>query len=301
MTNVKFGQELSINGHSFDVLRSGVQKYIKRNISYKALYCTNEILLFKNIEGGTRLLTQLYNRLIITYMEDISIESLYLMELIDKFVENDTLNIVKYMCSQKKNTLLTNVFDINNIDDNSKQSALEYDDIKKIHKNIDKIMKENNFEYLAGQFHNLLIEKKIESIYVAQYISNMDYKLKGRKKKPVWAVFDTIKKVLPDKYMKYYNIALKWFNKLKKQGHLCWGILILIIIYEPNIDEFNYEVDDYKFDNNIEFDKYVYDEHTKIGKIDKDYLKYIDEIYYVDNENIFNKNWKDFTLKKLKL
>lgn len=68
---------------------------------------------------------------------------------------------------------------------------------------------------------------------------------------------------MPNKYKKYYELGVKWFNKIgnMKEGYLCWIMLILIIIYEPNIEEFNYEIDE-----KMEFDDYLYDVHTKIGK-----------------------------------
>jgi hypothetical protein len=42
-----YRQEVSWNGYRADVLKSGIQKYIRRGVTEKALYCAGELDLFK--------------------------------------------------------------------------------------------------------------------------------------------------------------------------------------------------------------------------------------------------------------
>ena len=60
------------SGYTTDILKSGVQKYVRRGILNKALYCAHELFLFGNYENGKRFQTNLYNRLAIISCEDIS-------------------------------------------------------------------------------------------------------------------------------------------------------------------------------------------------------------------------------------
>lgn len=153
----KFRHEVSVCGNSLDILKSGLQKYIRRNILNKALYCANDILLFKNANGGESIVTNLYHRSMIIYLEDIGITSLHLWEIIDKYIESDTLNIVKYMCLSKKTRLASYTRIITCINDESRFIAQNYNvNINEIHKNIEKNMNLKDFDIL---YKKLLTEK----------------------------------------------------------------------------------------------------------------------------------------------
>ena len=103
-----YRNELSFNGFKIDILKSGLQKYIRRNILDKALWCSIELDLFAycplycGINNGvvkdesivkdenvvTRseaIRTNLLNRLRIIYLEDIGIANVNLLNILDKW------------------------------------------------------------------------------------------------------------------------------------------------------------------------------------------------------------------------
>jgi len=50
----KFRNEITWNGYNSDVMKSGIQKYIRRGILEKALYCAGELDLFKEDTAADR-------------------------------------------------------------------------------------------------------------------------------------------------------------------------------------------------------------------------------------------------------
>lgn len=68
-----YRKEKSLHGHPLDVLKSGLQKYIRRGNVKGAMYCLGELDLFSECEGGERIRTNMIHRLMIIYMEDIGL------------------------------------------------------------------------------------------------------------------------------------------------------------------------------------------------------------------------------------
>jgi hypothetical protein len=68
-----YRNEISLHGHSLDVLKSGLQKYIRRGNIKGAMYCLGELDLFSRCEGGERIRTNMIHRLMIIYMEDVGL------------------------------------------------------------------------------------------------------------------------------------------------------------------------------------------------------------------------------------
>ncbi len=82
-----FRQERSLNGHPLDVLKSGLQKYVRRGEEGKALYCVRELDSFADVEGGERIRTNTIHRLMIIYMEDVGLGDFGLWARVHKLVE----------------------------------------------------------------------------------------------------------------------------------------------------------------------------------------------------------------------
>jgi hypothetical protein len=74
--NMKFkgllAGSISLNGHSPDVLKSGVQKYCRRGETEKALWCAVELDLFSKC-GGEPIRTNNLNRLVVICSEDVGV------------------------------------------------------------------------------------------------------------------------------------------------------------------------------------------------------------------------------------
>jgi hypothetical protein len=45
--STKFRHQITWNGYNADIMKSGLQKYIRRGMIDKALYCAGELDLFK--------------------------------------------------------------------------------------------------------------------------------------------------------------------------------------------------------------------------------------------------------------
>ena len=69
----KYRVEHSFNGLRLDVLKSALQKYIRRAITSKALYSAVELDLFAYGDGGEKFRTNFIHRLMINYLEEISV------------------------------------------------------------------------------------------------------------------------------------------------------------------------------------------------------------------------------------
>lgn len=68
--SIKYRSERSASDNSPDELKSGLQKYIRRDIEDKALRCATELYCFRLV-GGKAIYTNLIHRLMIIYLEDI--------------------------------------------------------------------------------------------------------------------------------------------------------------------------------------------------------------------------------------
>ena len=70
--STKFRHQITWNGYPLNVVKSGLQKYIRRGETEKALYCAGEIDLFKTAgKEGEGIRTNFFNCFLITYMEDV--------------------------------------------------------------------------------------------------------------------------------------------------------------------------------------------------------------------------------------
>ena len=66
-----YRREKSLHGHALDVLKSALQKYIRRGNVEGAMYCLGELDRFSSCEGGEKIRTNMIHRLMIIFMEDI--------------------------------------------------------------------------------------------------------------------------------------------------------------------------------------------------------------------------------------
>jgi hypothetical protein len=117
--SAEYRSEISANGYKLPILKSGLQKYIRRGNTYKALYCAGELDLFKNINGGERIRTNFFNRLIVILLEDICnidlIEELYpiIKSIInnrqDIAIESKLHYVISKMCLSTKARICSHV------------------------------------------------------------------------------------------------------------------------------------------------------------------------------------------------
>src|SRR5206468_8995399 len=75
----KFRHEVSFHGLSLDILKSGLQKYVRRSDPKKALWCAVEMDLFAycSDKRSAAILTNLRHRLMIIFLEDVMAPELF--------------------------------------------------------------------------------------------------------------------------------------------------------------------------------------------------------------------------------
>ena len=66
-----FGGSTTYSGYSLDIMKSALQKYIRRNIPYKALVAAFELYRMAELEKGRAAQSNMYNRLAVISAEDI--------------------------------------------------------------------------------------------------------------------------------------------------------------------------------------------------------------------------------------
>lgn len=81
----------SLNGYQLKVLRSALQKYIRRGNLDKAIYVGIEMDTFAFIKGGEAIRTNLLNRLMIIALEDIGISNIATLMLVSKLYQKSKL------------------------------------------------------------------------------------------------------------------------------------------------------------------------------------------------------------------
>jgi len=73
--STKYRQVRTVNGYSFDVAKSAMQKYARRGMPLECMYAMAEMNFFKWIDGGKGSFTNFYNRMRIILLEDVGIAS----------------------------------------------------------------------------------------------------------------------------------------------------------------------------------------------------------------------------------
>ncbi len=318
----KFRNEISWNGYRSDILKSGLQKYIRRGIIHKALYCAGELDLFKEAPTrGETIRTNFLHRLMIIFLEDVVNLSIFndIYELIDKlFIERENKNrdktkeeewiskVVSLLSLSQKARICSHIRAIFNY---------KYIPILSSYPSIEMLWKEINqnelfissfsskLEFMCNMFRKYLSQKNILCIYYAFQIHLSDEKLQKKvlkSAKPVWFIFEELKnKINEDILTKFIN----WYKNhlgTVKEGFMCW--LVPLLSYLNIIPNGKYPEDE-KYDDTwtknrkfekIEIDEYVVDRHTRNGH-SKNLVEFAVNGAFVSNEaNFISPLWKKF-------
>jgi len=318
MLSDKYRSEVSWNGYFLDVLKSGLQKYIRRGNLDKALYCAGELDLFKEApERGETIRTNFLHRLMIIYMEDVANPSLFnevdrlVTELFlerkkvnrNKEQEEELLGKLVYMlCKSEKARTCSHVRAVWN--PKYKQIHNAYPEIKKSWSEVSET--KTSLPELCALFEKYFKEKNELCIYYAFQIDISQDKLQTkyfRSNKPVWFIFNQLlvhggNKDRVNKFIVWYKNHI---GKMK-EGFLCWLFPLLmsigIIPEDGNVvegtDTYKSNWNKNRFKEIIEIDDYVVDRHTRSGK-EKGLVDFAMNEALVENEAKFvNQEWKQF-------
>lgn len=319
--SVKYRSENSENNYSLDVLKSALQKYIRRGDAKKACYAVREFLSFSLIQNQDnakdikRINTNLFHRLIIIILEDIGLNALFHIEKINKLYLNfkETLEInfcielicllcgiyKSRECSFYKSYFITQKFEYNNIANSElilKYFDKESNEIKKIiNEIIYNFERSNNVIYFLFQLYN--IEKSKQKYYRSNDINRL--------------IFFILNLITEEDEKK--EILFEWYKEISncQENFLPWLIYVIfkrknhVEEYLPNYIDPN-EIKEWLENNKneIEFDDWVYDKHTKIGRQnDKtnsiEYFRNISSIVIPEDHRV-NEEYKTYYLNLIK-
>lgn len=288
MISVKYRSERSQHNFSLDVLKSALQKYIRRGNVKMACYALSECLSFRKMlsthaKDVKRINTNIFHRLQIIALEDVGPTVLPFLETHAKRIDP-----CKDVEANIEETLHSCAMFINGLCSLPKSRSGSWykayycskEAEEKVISRDDKECEELCKKYIRCEpsqvkcISNLVLcckEYNVDAIYFA-------FKLFSEKEK---LVFDVLKSVLvPDTFRKMIDITYAWYKDLKnvKEAFLTWCIPLLFVCEKRNMTQ--YDDSFASFEEHLEwlyknkektlvFDEWVYDMHTKDGRKDK--------------------------------
>lgn len=152
-------------------MKSGIQKYIRRGITDKALFCAGELDLFKEAPArGETIRTNFLHRLLIIYLEDV--ENTAILEQVDKYItllfgertkgdrskEKEELwisELITIMCASKKARVASHIRALQRADKSfeEKYPSIPWSDLT-----------EGNLEFHCQMFKKYLQEKYFSNL-----------------------------------------------------------------------------------------------------------------------------------------
>jgi hypothetical protein len=330
--STKYHQQVTWNGYPADVMKSGLQKYIRRGIIDKALYCAGELDLFKDApnEGqGEGIRTNFLHRLMVIYMEDV--ENISLFDEVDRkmdelFKEREKADRSKEKEERLVSELVIRLGQSTKARMCSHVRAVFNPKYKPIHSMFPSIqvlwaeIEQNKtqqvaqaiepLEFHCTMFKKYLKEKSVLSVYYAFQIEASEQKLKEslfRSSNPVFFIFQQlISPLFPSKSERVTKFV-QWYKKhigTMGEGFMCWLLPLLhelgaIPLGQPPVDDgvaYPMTWDRNRASYKMEIDKYVEDKHTSKGRARKaGLIEFAFEGALVENQADFvNPLWKQF-------
>ena len=312
--STKFRHQVTWNGYAADLMKSGLQKYIRRGQTDKALYCAGELDLFKEAqdeEKGEGVRTNFLHRLMVIYMEDVENVSLFpiiyhsMKELFTERTkpdrnkqkeEHQISEVVRLLSTSQKARVCSHI------------RAVFHPAYKAIHASYPSIhhlwtfIEKNNATTLADYctlFQTYLQEKNILAVYYAIQIDRSTEKLGAplfRSKSPVWFIFHEL--VKKNEQVKLF---VEWYKEhlgTVKEAFLCWLFPLLHVLdiipkgEVPAVQGGNWDRN--RAGEKIEIEDYVEDKHTSKGR-GKGLVEFALRGSLVENQAGFvNPLWKQF-------
>jgi hypothetical protein len=325
LLNDTFRNEISWNGYTSDILKSGLQKYIRRSNLHKALYCSAELDLFKYAtKRGETIRTNFLHRLMIIYLEDVENLSLFpqLDDLFKKiFSERDKTDsrdrqkeeewismIVFLLCSSQKARICSHIRSIFHPKYMIPSILSKYPSLQPLAQQIQNDLSSTtsppSLNFLCNMFKKYYNEKHILCVYYGFQIDLSEEKLSKKSLSSSKSVFFLFEQLITPFNKNYIMKFVYWYKEhlgTMCEGFLCW--LVPLLSYLQIIPEGTKISEDEKYDSTwdknrrmekIEIDDYVIDRHTRKGH-SKGMVEFALNGAKVENEAKFiNPLWKQF-------
>ncbi len=289
-----YRRERTWNNFKPDVMKSGLQKYIRRGNVEKALYCAGELDLFKECADARAegLRTNFLHRLMVIFLEDVGVGALgdwarldALFTLLwterksasrDKARETVWIQeIVRKLCAAQKSRSCSHVRAVCDMRIGARTvAAAKYPTIVELQTKIAGA-DSDDFDVLCANLRNALVARSWDAVYWAKKIADSDVKVREyRKQKPVWRVFRILENVLTPELAGLHGIAMRWYSELEglKEAELAWMLLIVALNTNAPINTNDLEpgtCDDWAQNRSgfvCDLDAFVLDRHTAAGR-----------------------------------
>ena len=321
--------QITWNGYPADVIKSGLQKYIRRGMIEKALYCAGECDLFKeapNAGQGEGIRTNFLHRLMVIFMEDVENMSLWpdmthkMKEIFeerkkenrDKAKEERLISeVVIQLGASTKARMCSHIRAVFN--PKYKPIHGSYPLLQPLWTAIEQNEKEKTLgtlEHNCKLYSKYVKEKNILAVYYGFQIEGSEEKLKEkilRSFDPVWYLFQQLLNPMDPKQSAVVNKFIEWNKEhMGKLGEsfMCWLLPLLYhlgVISQgelPNVDFTAYPMnwDQNRAGVKIEMNEFVVDKHTAKGRRKgKGLLEFALHGSLVENPALFvNPLWKQF-------
>lgn len=312
MKVLSFGS-ISYNNYKIDILKSGLNKYVRRNEFEKGLYCLIEMDLFKLLgDKGKGIRSNMINRLMIVLNEDIGYNLgisnyLKIYKLLMKWklyrncYDDDKdrfylINIFRIMFLRRGNRICSWIRKVykNGIENDyiKEKYSFLYDGIEDIENEIGRrfYMKNDDEElkrYIDG-FVKFLNEKNDKVYFFLFKILNFEgvNGKRGRKSKKMFIILDILKRkcIRNDNSKKLYDFIEELcvnFNNIRNEF---WISIVNFIRFYFNDFNDNKNDDDFELWN-LEYINNLYDKNLKGLKLKMD--------DYLMDKHVFDKKIKD--------
>ena len=256
---LKYRNETSLNEVEFSELKSALQKYIRRNELYAAVWCAVEWFAFSYGYGTDinkkRIRTNLINRILICYLEDVGLGNLNLWLQIDAMLDvklktltlPNLVSIVSKLAQSQGCRLISFTVSMYKIMKNKPllEKQLQYLDRFPVVKDVYDTIESNKFADETKMFKQMLKEKHLAVFYYAKKISNRMVQDKKGKwiAKPKYGKNNPIFPILKTYYrkhnldLKWVRLAEKWYNAIhNSEAFLAYFIPILMVLFDFNLD-----------------------------------------------------------------
>jgi hypothetical protein len=240
----KYRGERSLGGFSLDILKSGLQKYIRRGDIQKAVKCGLELNTFRlGKDRGETIRTNFFHRLQIILLEDVCNISLipYISECLERYnryrdldkaelreenrklQEGLLIHVITLMCESKKSRICSHIRSFCNDEYKNYRAKFNINEF-------DNCLQEN----YVDNFKRAFSEKDKKCVYYAFKLYHSDVKLEKRvtmscngKKfggiKQLYVIFYELSRVMNiDTYIGLYREL-----KGVKESFLCWCVPLL--------------------------------------------------------------------------
>lgn len=302
MSCATFRNERSASGVSLSVLKSALQKYIRRGETAKAVWVVKELLSFSNAPEGAssiqRIFTNFKHRMMVIFLEDVG--DIGAWEKADAFLEEFPQSAIAWteaMCASKKSRACSHARAIAR----AGVCMLAVDPLK--FPSVYKVVE--NFK--AAPFPSLALALKSKSDVSIVIAHNMVTLSSDETISKIFkahaGVLDTVLGMMGESPI--VKISKKWMKEMKslREVFLCWMLPLLsyirdwketaiVLKYSPRLRE------EFKIREgwNITDDLYVFDKHVAGFRGDKSLERFLTEGSFVENENleIVNIEWRLF-------